>query len=368
MVRATSWIVSCLCLALLVGGLSGCAGTRPASACAPVQAVCAPAPADQPPPDDRPPSANPGEAWCRVWIPPVYEEKATKVLVRPAGKRTIRMPAEYGTRPKLVCVAPPKLKETEKPGVWAHEKEDVLVRDGRQSFQRVKCGNDPCDECYKVVECPPEFETRCKAVCVEPPKRCVEFTPAQWKVVEERFETKPAWCRVECTPAEYEMRRERVQVQCGRWEWRRNDRCEVPVVAEQTLPALEVEMVDSNEAGEPAGVFEVGDVVRYDLTVRSDVGSEAFPTLKVVFKLPEQLEFISGSGDSGITVEGAGQQANSSTFRVSLESQVRVTILARVLAVPPTTFVQTTASVQLETGEELATESESTSLAARGDK
>jgi len=362
MVRVTSWIVLCLCLALLVG----CAGTRSAGPRAPAETASAPS--EAPPIGDLPPSTNLGEAWCRVWVPPVFEEKETKVLVRPAGKRSIRMPAEYGTRPKLVCVAPAKLREVEKPGVWAHEKEDVLVREGRKTYQKVKCSGEPCGECYKLVECPPEFETRCKAVCVEPPKRCMEFTPAQYKLVEERFELKPAWCRVECSPAEYEMRRERVQVKCGHWEWRRNDACEVPAEPEPTLPALEVEMIDSDESGADAGVFEVGDVVRYDLTVRSDVGSEAFPTLDVVFSFPEQLEFISGTGSDGISIQGSGQQATSSTFKVSLESQVRLSVLARVLSVPPTNLIQTTASVRLESGEELASETESTTLAAKGEK
>ncbi len=365
MARQTSWIAVCLCVALLGGVLVGCSGTRTGGACAPacepVETACAPASAPEPA-GERPPTAKAGEAWCRVWVPPVNELRERRVLVRPAGKRSIRVPAEYGTRPKLVCVAPAKLKESVKPGVWAHEKEDVLVREGRTVYRRVKCGNDPCGECYKLEKCPPEFDERCKAVCVTPPKKCVEYTPAQYKMVEERFELRPAYCRTECTPAEYEIRTETVCVSPGRWEWRRNDTCEVPEPEpELTLPALEVEMIDSSESGQPQGVFSVGEIVRYDLVVRSDVGSEAFPTLKVHFSLPEHLEFVSGGG-KGVTVTGSGTTADSTTFKLSLEQEMRMHFLARVLTVPPTSLIQATASVQMEDGEELARETESTTL------
>lgn len=368
MVRLTSWIALCLCLALCVG----CSGTRTGGACAPacgpVETACAPV--SEPGPDDqcgpRPAEAKAGEAWCCIWVPPVHETRETRVLVRPASQRKIQVPAEYGTRPKLVCVAPSKLKEVEKPGVWAHTKDDVLVRDGRTVYRKVKCDNDPDSTCYKLEKCPPEFETRCKAVCVKPPKRCVEYTPAQYKLIEERFELRPAYCRTECVPAQYEMRTETVVVQPGRWEWRRNDTCEVPVVvAEETLPALEVEMVDTNESGEAQGVFKVGQIVRYALTVRSDVGSEAFPTLKVLFTLPEQLEFVSGGGE-GITIQGAGLSATSSVFKLSLDQEVKMHVMARVKSVAPGNLVQAVASVQLESGEELTNESESTTVTGAG--
>lgn len=363
MVRLTSWIAFCLCLALLVG----CAGQRTGGACAP---ACEPAcePVVEPVADQncgpRPEGAKAGEAWCCVWVPPVMKEVEKRVLVRPASQRQIQVPAEYGTRPKLVCVAPAKLKEVEKPAVWAHTKDDVLVRKGRTVYRKVKCDNDPSGECYKLVECPPEFETKCKAVCVQPPRKCVEYTPAQYKLVDERFVVKPAYCRTECIPAEYEMRRETVVVEPGRWEWRRNDACEVPE-EEETLPALEVEMIDSNEKGTAQGVFEVGEIVRYDLTVRNDVGSEAFPTLTVQFELPAELEYVSGSGD-GVTITGSGLQAASTAFQLSMDAEVKMHILARVKSVPPTSLIQTTASVRLQSGEEVARDSESTTLKQAG--
>lgn len=368
MARRMPWFVVCFALVLL----AACAGPRAGgSCCEPACNVCADACSDEPGPQpcDRPPEAKAGEAWCRVWIPPVSKQVTERVCVCPETCRTIRLPAEYGTRPTLVCVSPAKMKEIIRPAVYTTKKEDVCVRGPRDAYRRVECENVPEGatrqaECWVKEKCPPVFETRERRVCVEPPRKTLEYTPARYEQREERFVTKPARCAKETIPARYEERTRTVCVSPGRWEWRRNTTCEVPV---EGLPALEVEMVDSNPEGGAEGVFEQGSVVRYDLTVRSDVGSEAFPTISVVFTLPEHLEFISGEG-MGVAIQGAGQAASSSTFKLSLEQEVRMHILARVVSVPPTTFVQTTASVRTADGEELATETESTSLAKKGEK
>lgn len=342
------------------GACDPCAAPAPCQPCDP----CAEGPAD------RPPEANPGEAWCRIWVPPVTRTVVETVCVCPARKRKVAVPAEYGTRPKLVCVKPPQLKEVVRPGVWTTRQKDVMVCPEREVYRRVDCPPSelgPCErqcECWKKEKCPPVFRTECEPVCVAPPKKCVEFTPAQYECVDERFLIRPARCEEVIEPARYETRTRECVVQPGRWEWRRNRECEVP---EQLLPALEVEMVDSGPDGREEGVFEEGSTVRYNLTVRSDVGSEAMPNLKVLFTLPEQLEFISGGGD-GVTVTGSGQSAKSSVFPLPLNQEVKLYILARVNSVPPTTFVQATASVQTEAGDELARETESTSLTEKGGK
>lgn len=369
MLRRTSWIA--VCFAVLV--LAACAGPRGArlggagTCCEPVCDACSDEPGPQP--CDRPPEAQAGEAWCRVWIPPVTKEVTERVCVCPESCRTIRLPAEYGTRPKMVCVQPAKVQESIKPAVYGTKIETVCVRGPRSVYRKVDCDSKvegavrQC-ECWVKQECPPVLEERARRVCIEPPRKTLKYTPARYELREERYLKNPVRCAKEVIPAKYETRTRTVCVQPGRWEWRRNTDCEVPV---EKLPALEVEMVDSDPSGTEEGVFEDGSVVRYDLTVRSDVGSEAFPTLRVVFTLPEHLEFISGEG-MGVAIEGEGRSATSSTFKLSLESEVRMHILARVVSVPPTTFVQTTASVQTTDGEELASETESTSLARKGEK
>jgi hypothetical protein len=363
MARCTSWIVLCFVLA----AMTACAGPRAGRSCAP---ACDPCTAQTPPPPcDRPPEAKPGEAWCRVWEPAIQKTVTERVLVCPGRCETVHVPAEYGTRPKLVCVAPAKVRESVRPGVWSHEAKDVMVRPPHEVYRKVKC----CDgahlapgekqgDCWVKESCPPVFRKESHAVCVAPPKRVVEYTPAKYKLREERFVLHPARCEVQRTAPRYEERTRTVCVRPGRWVWRHNTACEVP---ETKLPALETNMVDHNEDGTEQGVFQQGSIVRYDLSVRSDVGNEAFPMLKVLFTLPKQLEFVSGGGD-GVTVTGSGQAAKSSSFKLSVDQEVKIHVLARVVSVPPTSFVQTTASVQSEDGEELAVETESTTLESKG--
>ncbi|MDA1193551.1 MAG: hypothetical protein O2894_00025 [Planctomycetota bacterium] len=359
MVRTASWI----CLVLVLVSVVACAGPR-AGCEATCQPACACSDEPGPQPCDRPPEAKPGEAWCPVWIPPVYETQTTRVCVCPESCRTIRIAAEYGTLPELVCVAPAKMTEVITPAVYETKKEDVCVRGPREVFRRVECESGvagDCErqgECWVKQDCPPVFETRERHVCVAPPRKTIKWTPAKYELREKRFVVKPERCGKEVVAAQYEDRTCTVCVSCGRWEWRRNDNCIVPV---EGLPALEVEMVDSDPDGNPEGVFSMGSIVRYDLTVRSDVGSEAFPTIKVVFALPEHLQFISGQG-MGVAITGEGQNAKSSSFKLSIDQEVKMHILARVLSVPTTAYVQTTASIQTDAGEELATETESTTL------
>lgn len=357
----------------LVLALSGCrTGARGACGAPACQPACAPvtcSPTPTPEPCDRPPNAQPGEAWCRVWVPGESQTVSRQVLCKPAETRQVRIPAQYGTRPKLVCVAPAKVSEVTRPGVWTTRKKDVLVCPEREVFRRVECGPQGLGcgelqcECWMKQKCPPVFRTECEQVCVAPPRKEVKFVPAQYRTVPERFEISPARCETVCEPAQYKTVTQDVCCRPGRWEWRRNTDCEVP--QETPLPALEVEMVDSLPDGTEEGVFGQGATVRYNLTVRSDVGSEAMPNLRVVFTLPEQLEFVSGGGE-GLTIQGAGRGARSSMFPLALGQEVNLHILAKVVATTATGFIQTTASVQTESGDELAVETESTTLTDGG--
>ena len=363
-------VLGTLCLVAVLA-LTACSGARSAggSCCAPEPVCCSDTP--PPPPNDRPPEAKPGEAWCRVWVPPVKKTVVETYCICPQRCEKVKVPAEYGCRPKLVCVSPPKVREVVQPGVWSTKKRDVLVRPEREVWDRVCCEQNPdlgpCEvqrECYVKRTCPPVWKEECVPVCVAEPKKCVKFTPAQHKLVEERYLIRPARCETRVIPAKYGTREREVCCTPGKWVWRRNPDCEVP---EELLAALEVEMVDSSESGGKEGIFEIGSIVRYDLIVRSDEGGEAFPVLKVAFTLPPQLEFVSGGGD-GITVQGGGQGATSSTFQLPMQGEVKISILAKVLSAPETSFVQTTASIQTQDGEELTRETESTTLAVVGEK
>lgn len=131
------------------------------------------------------------------------------------------------------------------------------------------------------------------------------------------------------------------------------------------LPALQVEMIDTDEAGREKGVFEVGELVRYALQVQNDVGTAATPELRVVWTLPPELIFVSGSGEGSVELTGSGRTARSGPFTLARDQVWNCEVLVRVLAVSPSNLVQTAAVVETATGAQpLAIESESTTLKA----
>ncbi|MDJ0973929.1 MAG: hypothetical protein QNJ98_05680 [Planctomycetota bacterium] len=337
------------------------------------EAPCEPAVADVEPVSDmcegepaRPPEAKPGEAWCRVWSPPEYKTVTERVMVKPAVRKKLWIPPEYGSRMKIVCVSPAKLAETMRPGLYTTRTKDVLECPPTEYVEKVDCANGgkqadgtvQC-ECYQKKVRGPTFRTETERVCLQPAQRCLSYKPAEYKCVEERVLLKEGFCQTICEPAQYEDRMRQVLVKPGCWRWVRNEDCEVP---EESLPALEVRMEDKAPDGSDAGVFKMGTLVRYDLVVLSDVASKSMPNLKVIFSLPEHLEFVEGSG-TGITVTGAGQSAQSAVFPLNASETKELQLIARVIGVPPTNLVQLEASVQTEDGTELALETESTTLA-----
>jgi hypothetical protein len=137
-----------------------------------------------------------------------------------------------------------------------------------------------------------------------------------------------------------------------------NAYCEVDVIG---LPAVQSEMTDKDVGGAEKGIFLLGEEFLYVLDVQNDMGTTFTPDLKVVFKLPPELTFVSGSGD-GVTVTGSEQSATTSTFVLTPNKGVKVTIRVRATARPATNLVKTTASIVTGAGVEIAEESESTTI------
>lgn len=138
-----------------------------------------------------------------------------------------------------------------------------------------------------------------------------------------------------------------------------NCACTVDVIG---LPAIQSEMTDKDPTGAEKGIFQVGEEFLYVLDVQNDVGTTSTPELKVIFSLPKELEFISGTGDRGVTVSGSGQSATSTGFTLGTNEVEHLTIRVKASAAPPSNFVQTRASIQTTGGIEVAEESESTTI------
>lgn len=131
------------------------------------------------------------------------------------------------------------------------------------------------------------------------------------------------------------------------------------------LPAIQLEMIDLDAARAKKGIFELGETFIYELTIENDVGTALTPDLKIVWNLPPEVQFVSGSGDRGATVSGNGQSAESSTFVLAPNQVLKFELVVKCVGVPEKNLVQSRASVVTVSGVELATETESTTLKAK---
>ncbi len=228
-----------------------------------------------------PANAQPGEAWCCVYIPPVYNtvskqvctcpESCQKEWVPPTYKTVteqvmvecervnrIPIPAVFETVTETVCVKPECQEQIPVPAEYQTVEECFEVCPARTEWQRIECtAADTAAgkaECYALVTIPPVMEKRTKQVCVRPESCTTRTIPAEYTTVSKQVCKQPETCREEIIPARYETREKQVEVACGynkdipipakyetvteqvcvsegRWEWHLNTNCAVPVPA-----------------------------------------------------------------------------------------------------------------------------------------
>jgi uncharacterized repeat protein (TIGR01451 family) len=129
------------------------------------------------------------------------------------------------------------------------------------------------------------------------------------------------------------------------------------------LPALQVEMIDLNLDGSPAGIFRIGETFIYRLMVENDVGTEAIPPMTVDLRLPPELEFVSGRSDRQAGVNGSGQQASTDPFPLAINEVITFDLQVRVRSAPASGLVKAEVFVKRGSdGAVLAGESESTTV------
>ena len=139
-----------------------------------------------------------------------------------------------------------------------------------------------------------------------------------------------------------------------------NCACTIQVMG---LPALHSDMTDKDLSGAEKGVFAVGESFLYVLDVSNDQGTEVTPDLKVLFSLPKELEFVSGTGNGGVLVTGSGHAATTNVFVLSPPNgKLHVELKVKVVGKPPGELVKARASIQTATGVELSSETESTTV------
>ena len=99
------------------------------------------------------------------------------------------------------------------------------------------------------------------------------------------------------------------------------------------------------------------------IVIENDVGTEATPDMTVAWRLPPELEFVSGRSDRQAGVRGTSTSAQSDPFTLGLNERITFQLQVRVLTAPANGLVKTHAIVLRTLDEaELASESESTTL------
>jgi uncharacterized repeat protein (TIGR01451 family) len=135
------------------------------------------------------------------------------------------------------------------------------------------------------------------------------------------------------------------------------------VVEVTGLMAIKADMSDKALDGTERGVFGKGEEFLYVLTVSNQGGTAATPAIKVTLALPKELEFLSATADSGLTVKGGHQSAESSAFVLPAPNgTARFVFHVKALAVPPSQLVKAVAVIQTAAGVQLASETESTTI------
>jgi len=99
------------------------------------------------------------------------------------------------------------------------------------------------------------------------------------------------------------------------------------------------------------------------MTVENDVGTEGTPDMHVEWRLPPELEFVTGRSNRATTVSGGGTTARSEAFTLGVNETITFEVQVRVLSAPANGLVKTSATVyRTADNAGLADESESTTL------
>jgi hypothetical protein len=240
--RAVAILLGLAILVLLPGccGMSRCC---PSPCCpSPCAPACNPCPCDPcytnpcaGAPACPPGNAMPGEAWCRVYIPPQYEEVECQVCVCPAQCERTWIEPVYETRTRRVCVCPEQCRTVPIPAEYRDEQYEVCVCPARTEWKQVDCkpsselgSGEEQGECWVLCEVPAVMKTCTRRVCVKPASCTTEVIPARYEEQEYRECVQPGRWETREIPAQHETRKSRRCVAPGRWEWRLNRDCAVP--------------------------------------------------------------------------------------------------------------------------------------------
>lgn len=209
---------------------------------------------------DLPPNAVPGECYAKVFIPPRFETRTERVMVKEASEHVEITPAEFDWVEERVMVKAASTRLEEIPAEYAWREQTVEVEPGHTEWtmeRSARCVADngqPVRDVFCLVSTPPRFET-VRTQCLVKPASVREVTiPAEYQTVRVQKCVKPAQSRKVCIPAEYQTVEKRVKVGEGYMEWQKV-LCEVNTTTE-TINQIEGALAAAGFNPGPAdGVF-----------------------------------------------------------------------------------------------------------------
>ncbi len=154
-------------------------------------------------PGRLPADQEPGKCYAECVYEDQYQTTIEQVLVKPASKRVVIIPAEYEPVTEQVMTKAAATKIEKIPAIY----ENIEVQ------SRVGCPETYMDDgirCTKVVEVPAEYETVKEMVLIKEASKQYIQVPPVYETVTEQLVVKEPSTRTEIVPTEYET--ETIQV------------------------------------------------------------------------------------------------------------------------------------------------------------
>lgn len=158
------------------------------------------------------------ECYEQVNRPAFYDTVYEDVLVSPAGQQVQYEAPIYGTRERVVQIAPARVSYEIVPAITRTIYRSVRVDDGGYSWEwRIIDGRQVlCKVRHKA-----RYERVAEIVVVEPERRRRVVLPAEYESVAEEVLVRPEQRRIIDVPASYQTVARRVVVREGSSSWRR---------------------------------------------------------------------------------------------------------------------------------------------------
>jgi len=175
------------------------------------------------------PSAEVGDCYAEVYIPPETKTVTERVCVKAASERLEIIPARYEWVEERVCVKEASKHLEEVPAEFATETRQVEIQPGHTGWVQQEAQRCVTEDGREIVTgpvfCLVKFPPKTKSITTQVMTRaaCVREVEeaAQYETVRRQRLAEPACAKKICIPAEYEDVTKTVVVNPGRMEWRR---------------------------------------------------------------------------------------------------------------------------------------------------